>query len=233
MEDLEQIDDEYKNDFEKIVEIYSKEMAEGVDKNLAHEHFKKELDKLIQRRNKKFLKYLDKNKDKILESPDQNQNEKKKKKKSDFEGVLDIRKTSINRNFFIIIWDFIKAFWFNIIVFFKWKWYNGVPSFFKYLCFRFYFILKGFILDILLIFKKIWNNIKSLGILIYENGKKIVIWIYEKLKIVLKFLLDLFKKIKGFFGKKKGDVAEEGAGKKEGEKVDEEKKEGEDDKKEE
>lgn len=225
MKDLSMIDDEYKDGFELEVDSYRAKLASGADKDRAQEVFRKNIKKLIEKRNKESAKYIKSHKMELLGL--HRQKEKKEKRVLPYKAYhIDFRKS-----FFSRVKIYLKFLFFRASLIFRGVYYNVVPSFVKFLFFRIGLFLSSVFFDVKMFFAYVNRGIGrfirrrvAFLVLVYKKSvdilKKGYSFIVDILKSVVKFLREKKDLVLNFLKKKKKD---------EGEGEDEKKESGEED----
>ncbi len=181
-EDLSEIDDQYKTELDTLLEDYKERLSKTQDRDKEEKIFREKLKKLIEIRNKKSEKYIQKNKDKLLGL------EEKKKKAEE--------KTEAYRAY---NFNFEKTGWERFLISVKFKWFKfalHMKSFFRHVLpfrlglflFRVKFMINSFFGDIFFVFKGIFRRIARFVSKRFEFLRGVLSWLMDKFKQVLAYL---------------------------------------------
>lgn len=194
MKDLSEIEDEYKNSFDELMELYKKEVSLGKNKKDLRKKFKTKLNKIISKRDSAINKYIKKHRSELLGFEKKNKPKEKKGKK-------EYRAYHINfkKSFFKRIQEKLDLCFFKIHLILRNFWYNFIPSKIKFFFFRFNFILRAFFYDIKMIFVKISRKISKSNSKLILEIKKIFAWFSMIFSKIASFFKLCFSKALQFF----------------------------------
>lgn len=178
MKNLEEVDDEYNEAFEEEVEAYHVKLAAGKNKKKVQDEFHRNLARLIARRNSDSLKYIKKNKVKLLGMP-----VKKVKKKKEL-GVYKASHIDFRRSFLVNTKMFFSYFTFRSSLILRSIYYNFIPSRLKFVLFRIGLFLSSVWFDVKMFFTSIGRSVSRIFSRIFESVKDSVVKVVVKLKRV-------------------------------------------------
>jgi hypothetical protein len=174
--ELSEIEDDYRTAYELEIEKYKQRLKLGKNKKKAREVFRKNFHKLLEKRNKASLRYMNKNKKKLLGMPE------KKKKKEEKIRHLHVSHIDFRHRFSYYFKHWFHMITFELGLFFRSLRYNIVPSWLKYVIFR----LGVFLSSVRVDFENLFNGIKRGFLRVfnrkYERRKEKVLAAHAKIK---------------------------------------------------
>lgn len=196
MKNLSDIDDEYNESFEEIVDKFRKDLSKSKNHKKSGEKFNKNLSKILKKRKSQYLSFLKSHKKELLDMP------KKKKKKEIPNKIYKAYEFNFNETLFESISRKFKKFIFNFSLFYRKIKYNIVPSKIKFLFFRTNLFLRSLSYDVNVttgfIFSRLWKLIMKISSKIKD------VWL-----IVYNYLKGKFLKIKANIDARKKKKKEE------------------------
>jgi hypothetical protein len=174
--DLSEIEDDYKTAYDLEIDRYRECLKTRKNVEKARKVFYDNFKKLLTKRNKQYVNYVYKNKEKILGMP-----ERKKRKEEKFK-VYHAYHIDFKRVFFGRLLHKFHVFGFNFILFFRSLRYNFFPSWFKYLFFRVGVFFSSCRVDFANFFRLVNHNFMRIFIRYYERIRERILLIYSKIK---------------------------------------------------
>lgn len=188
MKDLSEIDDEYKAAVDDLFEEFQQKLSVTKSREKTEEEYKKRLRKLVEIRDKQSKEFIEKNRDKLFEVVEKKPEKKEEKK------VFQAYKFEFKRGFFERAGIFIKLKWFTFRLKITSAWNHAVPFRAGYLINRGYFLLRSFISDSVMIFKKIYRAIARFVVKKYTRIKEFVINVWSKFVKIYSGIKERMKK---------------------------------------
>ncbi|MDA3836626.1 MAG: hypothetical protein PF542_03310 [Nanoarchaeota archaeon] len=187
MKSLGEVEDEYKNSFELLVDEYREKLKVPKLKDKARNNFSKKLNKLLKRRGKDYKRYVNSHGQELLEMP------KKKERKELEPGVYHAYNFDFNHSF----WDRFKQRWkmfkFRAGLLYRHVKYHMIPSWVKFSFFRLGVFFSSLSFDIGNVYRLVKSRIGFHSRNFWDAAVEKVMMVVNWFKVKNKLISDWFK----------------------------------------